>query len=147
MADPQVSDSSQDSDGTNRCAYRVIYGDTDQMGIVYYANYLRFFERGRCEWLREFGVPYSEIEAAGFMLPVIEANTKYVRPAKFDDEIFVETTLAHSSRVRVTFHYQIFRQDSDGDDVLLAHGTTVHACLRATGRPVRATEVLALMRS
>lgn len=130
--------------GVNRCTYRVIYGDTDQMGIVYYANYLRFFERGRCEWLREFGIPYSDIEAAGFMLPVVDCHTKYKRPALFDDEIAIETELAASSRVRVTFRYRITRAAGGGDE-LLAEGTTTHACLNQAGRPVRATEVLKLL--
>ncbi len=132
--------------GLNRCRYRVIYGDTDQMGIVYYANYLRFFERGRCEWLREFGVPYSEIEAAGFMLPVVDCHTKYKRPALFDDEILIDTELTASSRVRVTFRYRILRAKEDEEEVL-AEGSTTHACLNREGRPVRATEILTLFQA
>ena len=62
-------------------SYRVIYGDTDQMGIVYYANYLRWFEKGRSEFLREIGLPYSIIEQQGFHFPVVEVSCRYVESA------------------------------------------------------------------
>src|SRR6185436_21096087 len=74
---------------------RVIYGDTDQMGFVYYANYLRFFEAGRNEYLRAKGAPYREVEAElGIRLPVVEATVHYKAPARYDDLLVVETELA-----------------------------------------------------
>jgi acyl-CoA thioester hydrolase len=78
--------------------YRVIYGDTDQMGVVYYANYLRWFEMGRTELLRQIGATYSSVEEAGFFFPVTEVSCRYLKPARFDDEITVETTLTALGR-------------------------------------------------
>ena len=115
----------------NLTTYRVIYGDTDQMGVAYYANYLRWFEMGRTELLREIGLPYSSIEEKGFFFPVIEASCRYLKPARFDDEIAIETTLAALSRVTLEFSYRISRK-SDGQ--LLAEGTTRHACVDREGK-------------
>jgi len=72
------------------CSYRVIYGDTDQMGIVYYANYLRWFEKGRSEFLRQIGLPYSIIEQQGFSFPVVEVNCRYAQSAHYDDVVRIE---------------------------------------------------------
>jgi acyl-CoA thioester hydrolase len=116
----------------NRCTYRVIYGDTDQMGVVYYANYLAFFERGRCEYMRERRFDYAELERAGFILPVTEAHVKYRAPAKFDDLLTIETKMADASRVTATFQYRVLR-----DDAVLVEGTTTHACLSKDGLPQR----------
>ena len=73
-------------------SYRVIYGDTDQMGVVYYANYLRWFESGRSEILRQIGLPDSTIESQGFDFPVVEVNCRYTQSARYDDLIKIETT-------------------------------------------------------
>lgn len=118
----------------SRCTYRVIYGDTDQMGVVYYANYLAFFERGRCEYMRERAFDYAAFERDGFMLPVTEAFVKYRRPARFDDLLVIETIMTAASRITATFSYRVLR---DGDSALLVEGTTTHACLTREGRPVR----------
>ena len=67
----------------NQCSYRVIYGDTDQMGIVYYANYLRWFEKGRSEFLRQIGLPYSIIEQQGFSFPVVEVRYSLVTRSRY----------------------------------------------------------------
>lgn len=116
----------------NRSTYRVIYGDTDQMGVVYYANYLALFERGRCEYMRERAFDYGALEREGFFLPVVEANVKYRSPAKFDDLLTIEADITAASRITCTFSYRILRGDT-----LLCEGTTVHACLSRAGRPVR----------
>lgn len=116
----------------NRSTYRVIYGDTDQMGVVYYANYLAFFERGRCEYMRERSFDYGGLEREGFFLPVVEANVKYRAPARFDDLITIEADITAASRITCTFSYRVLREDT-----LLCEGTTVHACLSRVGRPVR----------
>lgn len=115
------------------CEYRVIYGDTDQMGVVYHANYLRFFERGRCELMRALAFPYGKVEEAGVLLPVIDAQVSYKQPARFDDLVHIETTVGPITRVRVSFTYRLHREDG----TLLATGTTVHACINAQGKPVR----------
>jgi acyl-CoA thioester hydrolase len=116
----------------NSSTYRVIYGDTDQMGVVYYANYLALFERGRCEYMRSLAFDYAEFEREGFMLPVSEAYVKYRAPAKFDDLVTIEADITATTRVTATFAYRILR-----DTTLLAEGTTTHACLTREGRPVR----------
>jgi acyl-CoA thioester hydrolase len=118
----------------NVCFYRVIYGDTDQMGVVYYANYLRWFEMGRTELLRQLGAPYSSIEERGLFFPVIEVSSRYVKSARFDDEIAVETYIQEIERATIVFGYRILRKN---DGALLAEGTTRHACLDRQGKAVR----------
>ena len=113
--------------------HRVLYGDTDQMGVVYYANYLRFFEGARNEWIRAHGITYAEIEAAGLMLPVIDAQVKYARPARYDDLLEIEVDVS-ATRVRLRFDYRTRRA---GDEQLLVGGHTVHASVNKDGRPTR----------
>src|SRR5438105_5103832 len=86
---------------------RVRYAETDKMGVVYYANYLVWFEVGRTDLLREAGWTYREMEADGFGLPVMEAHCEYHRPARYDDEVEVNTNGELLSPVRVKFAYQI----------------------------------------
>jgi acyl-CoA thioester hydrolase len=113
--------------------YRVIYGDTDQMGVAYYANYLRWFEMGRSEWLREAGTPYPSIEARGLFFPVSEATCRYLRPARYDEPITIETELASLGRASLVFSYRV----RGGDGLLLAEGKTKHACVDRRGRVCR----------
>jgi acyl-CoA thioester hydrolase len=109
---------------------RVIYGDTDQMGVVYYANYLRYFEAGRNEFIRAKGLTYREFEARfGLMLPVVDAQVSYRAPARYDDVVTVETRLMEVKRASLRFGYHIVR----GPDVV-ATGHTVHACVDLEGR-------------
>lgn len=123
----------------NVTSLRVIYGDTDQMGIVYYANYLRWFEKGRSEFLRQIGLPYANIEQQGFHFPVIEVTCRYTQAARYDDIIRIETELAEVGRARLTFRYRVAREP---DDAVLAVGSTRHACVGHSGRPVRIPEAL-----
>jgi len=125
---------------TNITAYRVIYGDTDQMGVVYYANYLRWFERGRSEFLRGIGLPYANIEAAGYHFPVAEVTCRYAQSARYDDVIEIATTLVELSRVSLSFEYKISRQE---DQLLLATGSTKHACIDREGQVKRIPKMLA----
>ncbi|RMG15466.1 MAG: acyl-CoA thioesterase [Planctomycetota bacterium] len=119
---------------------RVIYGDTDAMGIVYYGNYMRFLEVGRVEHLRALGKAYAEIEALGYQIPVAEVRLKYLRPARYDDVVEVRTR-AEASRAAIRFDYRLVRT-ADGE--LLAKGFTRHACVdSARGRAVRLPAVLA----
>jgi acyl-CoA thioester hydrolase len=109
---------------------RVIYGDTDQMGIVYYANYLRFFEAGRNEFIRARGLRYRDFETRfGLRLPVAEAQVSYRSPARYDDLLTVETSLSEIKRASARFGYRIVRGGE-----LLATGHTVHACVDLEGR-------------
>jgi acyl-CoA thioester hydrolase len=116
---------------------RVRYAETDQMGIVYYANYLVWFEVGRTDLLRHGGWSYREMEGDGFSLPVVEAHTDYRQPARYDDDLEIRTTGALLSPVRVRFDYTIERP---ADRATLATGHTVHAALDRSGRPRRLPE-------
>jgi acyl-CoA thioester hydrolase len=89
---------------TNITSYRVIYGDTDQMGVVYYANYLHWFERGRSEFLRQIGLPYAVIEQQGFHFPVVEVSCRYTQSARYDDVIRIETQLTEVGRAALSFN-------------------------------------------
>jgi acyl-CoA thioester hydrolase len=109
---------------------RVIYGDTDQMGVVYYANYLRFFEAARNEFIRAKGLRYRDFERDhGLLLPVVEAAVQYHRPARYDDLLTVEIALAEARRATARFGYRVLREGEP-----LATGHTVHACLDLEGR-------------
>ena len=107
---------------------RVRYAETDQMGIVYYANYLVWFELGRVELLRSLGLAYSQMEKDHkLILPVVEANCRYRAPARYDDEILIETRPAFVRNSVLKFAYRILRAGHDGTDPkLLAEGETVH---------------------
>jgi acyl-CoA thioester hydrolase len=113
---------------------RVRYADTDQMGVVYYANYLVWFEVGRTEWLRQSGVTYRDIEESGIILPVIEVKCEYRQPARYDDEIEIRTQGTLVSAVRVQFDYEIVRRPQG---LVAAVGRTVHASVDSGGRPRR----------
>ncbi|MDF1593517.1 MAG: thioesterase family protein [Desulfobacterales bacterium] len=118
----------------HRTTSRVIYGDTDNMGVAYYANYLRWFEVGRTEMFRFLGITYKSIETKGVYLPVSEAFCKYKSPARYDDLIVIETTLDTGVRAGFKFDYSIFREDGKK---LLVQGYTKHACLNGSGKVIR----------
>ena len=104
------------------------------MGVVYYANYLVWFEVGRTEWLRETGWSYREMELEGVALPVIEAHAEYRRPARYDDDLEISTSVELITPVRIRFNYEVWRK---GEESPLATGHTVHAALDVNGRPCR----------
>ena len=107
---------------------RVRYAETDQMGIVYYANYLVWFELGRVELLRSLGLAYSQLEKEHeCILPVVEATCRYRSPARYDDEILIETHPAMLRESVLKFAYRILRKGADDvQPTLLAEGETVH---------------------
>ncbi len=114
---------------------RVRYADTDQMGVVYYAKYLEYFEVARTEALRAIGLPYAELERIGFMLPVAEATVTYYKGARYDDELLVTAVLkpTHSPRVHITYEVT-FAQTGE----IAAKGETTLVFVNAvTGKPVR----------
>ena len=127
---------------------RVRYAETDQMGIVYYANYLVWFEIGRVELLRSLGLAYSLLETDhGCILPVIEATCRYRAPARYDDEILIETRPAFLRGSVLKFAYRILRKAPGGEEPqLLAEGETVHVVcdgeLNKTLLPARYAEAL-----
>jgi acyl-CoA thioester hydrolase len=124
---------------TYSTTYRVIYGDTDTMGVAYYANYLRWFEIGRTELFRFLGMPYHVIEERGIFLPVSEAYCKYAAPARYDDLLTIRTDLDSAVKGGMKFNYRIL--DQDGEKIL-ATGHTLHAFMDKTGRVVRPPKFL-----
>lgn len=120
---------------------RVIYGDCDPMGVVYYANYLRYFEVGRGELMRALGRTYRQVEEGGLLLPVTEASCRYRSPARYDDLLHLETRVTRAHGARVCFAYTLTR---DAGAVLVT-GATEHAVVNSDGRPTRLPDDLRLL--
>ena len=99
---------------------RIRYAETDQMGYVYYGNYATFYEVARVEALRSLNFSYNELEKSGIMLPVLELQIKYVKPAFYDDEIVIETTITDMPKARIKFEYKTFNPKGE----LLNFGNT-----------------------
>ncbi len=114
--------------------YRVIYGDTDKMGISYYGNYFRWFEGARSEYFRALGLPYTECEKRGIYLPVVETSAKYFSPSTYDDVIVVRTSVSELTRSSIRFQYQVFKKDHSK---LLVAGDSVHVFVDASMKPIR----------
>jgi acyl-CoA thioester hydrolase len=112
----------------------VRYAETDQMGVVYYANYLVWFEVGRTDWLRQTGWTYRDMERDGVSLPVIEAHCEYRHPSRYDDEITISTRATLVTAVRIRFDYEVTRT---ADNDIAAVGHTVHAAVDGSGKPCR----------
>jgi len=120
---------------------RVLYGDTDAGGVVYNANYLRYFEIGRTELMRQWICSYRDIEKLGFVLPVTECWSRFKAPAFYDDLLLIETTIAEVSTVKCQFSYRILRQEEGlTRPKLLVKGYTVHAAVTREGRLTRLPE-------
>jgi acyl-CoA thioester hydrolase len=113
---------------------RVRYAETDKMGVVYYANYLVWFEVGRCEWLRSTGYSYNELETDGTILPVIEAHCSYRRPLRYDDDVEIRARATLLSPARVRFDYDVVPVGAFEPS---ASGWTEHCGIDPTGRPRR----------
>jgi acyl-CoA thioester hydrolase len=114
--------------------YRVIYADTDRMGVTYYGHYFRFFEAGRNEYFRALGLPYTECERKGVFLPVGEAHAKYIAPSTYDDELIVRTSVSHLGASTIKFQYQVIKKDSGK---VITTGDTLHVFVDKTLRPCR----------
>ena len=118
---------------------RVRYGETDQMGFVYYGVYAQYYEVGRVELLRSLGVSYKEIEAMGFSLPVVKLNINYKKPAFYDDELTLKTTVKVMPSAKIIFEYEIFNENRD----LLNTGEVVLVFInKDTGKPCFAPEFI-----
>ena len=92
---------------------RVRYGETDQMGFVYYGVYAQYYEVGRVEAMRSLGFSYKEMEEGGVLMPVINLSIDYKKPAKYDDEVRIVTTVKEIPNIRITFHYECFNQKNE----------------------------------
>lgn len=124
---------------TNKTSIRVRYGETDQMGVVYHANYVNFFEIGRTEWLRSLGTTYKSLETSGVFLPVIGIEIDYKKSAKYDDVLIIESSLIEKPNVRIQFSHKIYNQDG----ILLVTGISKLVFLdKKNNRPVRCPEFL-----
>ncbi len=115
---------------------RVRYGETDRMGYCYYGNYATFFEVARVEAIKKIGFSYRQMEDEGIALPVLDYNVKFYKPAFYDDEILIKTTITELPGARIKFNYQCFN-----DDLLLNEATTTLVFVNIqTGKPRQAPE-------
>lgn len=109
------------------------------MGVVYHGNYAQFFELGRTEWLRKLGVTYKDMEISGLMLPVISLTCNFIKSAKYDDVLTIETILLKKPMVKIEFDYKITNQN----DELICTGNSVLAFMKTkTNRPTRCPDYL-----
>ena len=123
----------------NQILYRVPYADTDQMGVVYYANYLVLFERVRNEFFRNISYPYSRMESEGVMLPVVEAHVDYKNPAFYDDLLTLTAKVAHMKGCRIRMECEVFNESGQ----VICKGYTVHCFMsKETRKPVRCPDSL-----
>jgi acyl-CoA thioester hydrolase len=113
---------------------RVIFGDTDQMGVVYYANYLRFFEASRAAYLRALGRSHADLDRMGVALPVVEAHCRYRSPSRYEDLLDIEVHVTEVRGASMRFEY-VVRRDDSGTATVIAEGFTRHAVIRPDGRP------------
>lgn len=117
--------------------YRVRYGDTDKMGISYYANYFVWFEAARTEYFRALGLPYTECEKQGIFLPVVETQAKYYLPSTYDDLVVVRTSVSEVGKSTLRFEYEVIHKETQKR---LVTGYSVHVFVGANMRPVRVPE-------
>ncbi|MES2107353.1 MAG: thioesterase family protein [Bacteroidota bacterium] len=113
---------------------RVRYGETDQMGYMYYGNYASFYEVGRVEMLRSLGLTYSGMEASGIMMPVVELNCRYLKPALYDEEITIRVIMEEMPRIRIHFKYELYNEKQElintGETLLVfINMTTTRPCI------------------
>jgi acyl-CoA thioester hydrolase len=114
--------------------YRVIYADTDRMGVTYYANYFRLFEAARNEYFRALGLPYTECEKKGIFLPVGSAHAKYLAPSTYDDELIIRTSVSHLGTSSIKFEYQVINVKTQK---VITTGDTLHIFVSRQMKPCR----------
>ena len=118
---------------------RVRYGETDQMGYVYYGNYATYYEVARVESLRQLGFAYKDLEKDGIMLPVLENHTRFMAPATYDELLTIRTTIKDRPGVRIRFHYEIFNETKE----MINKGETLLVFVNMkTGKPCRPPETM-----
>lgn len=119
---------------TNTCQTRVRYGETDQMGYCYYGNYAQFLEIGRVECLRSLNFSYKVLEDNGILLPVLDLNIKYIKPAFYDDLLTIETKISSLPKARIEFTYQIF---NEANELITTATTTLVFISKDTMKPIQ----------
>lgn len=125
---------------TSKTSIRVRYAETDQMGFVYYGNYAQFFEVARVEMLRDWGFSYKQLEKSGVLLPVLEFNIRYFKPAVYDDVLSIETRIEQMPSARIRFDYKIF---NEAEELLNEAFTTLVFVDSQTRKPRRAPAEMA----
>lgn len=124
---------------SDKIQFRVRYGETDQMSYAYHGNYAAYFEMGRTEWLRKLGVSYKKMEEEGIMLPVINLNTNYIKPAKYDDILTLKTTLIKRPSAKIEFAFEIHNKN---DELLTTAKATLVFVNMVTNKPTRAPKYI-----
>lgn len=127
---------------TETISVRVRYQETDQMGVVYHANYLTYFELGRVEWLRSKGLDYAALEKSGVLLPVVNVTVNYQSPARYDQLINVVTTLEKIGGASVVFNTQII---AENETVLVDGRVTLVATDAKNFKPIKLPDQLRLL--
>jgi acyl-CoA thioester hydrolase len=120
---------------------RVRYAETDQMGVVYHANYLNWFEQARTEWTRHHGITYRSLEHQGLYLPVVNLTIQYRNAARYDDEIEVNVCVVELTPLRISFEYEVLGRDPVGNPSLLVTGNSEHVWVDRDWKPIRLSKV------
>ncbi|MEO1049612.1 MAG: thioesterase family protein [Bacteroidota bacterium] len=125
---------------TSETKVRVRYGETDQMGFVYYGNYAMYYEVARVESLRQLGLAYKDLEAQGVMMPVLENKSRFISPAKYDELLTIKVFVRSKPTVKIKFEYEIYNETAE----LIHQGETLLAFVNMeSGRPCRPPEIMA----
>ena len=118
---------------------RVLYADTDAMGVVYHTNYIKWFELGRNEFMRQLGVPYTELTNIGLNLPLIKLSCEYLKFATYDQLLNIETEFEYIKKATVRYNSRIWDENKEN---LIAEGYTIHACTNNEGKIRRIPKLL-----
>jgi acyl-CoA thioester hydrolase len=118
---------------------RVIYADTDAMGVVYHTNYIKWFELGRNEFMRQLGVPYTELGKLGLNLPLIKVSCDYLKFSTYDQLLIIETKFDYIKRASIRFNSRIWDENKEN---VLVEGYTIHACTNNEGKIRRIPKLL-----
>ena len=124
---------------SNTTKVRVLYADTDAMGVVYHTNYIKWFEIGRSELMRQLGVPYTELGKVGLNLPLIKVSCEYLKFATYDQLLTVETEFDYIKKATVRYNSRIWNENKEN---LIAEGYTIHVCTNNEGKIRRIPKLL-----
>lgn len=125
---------------TAETTLRVQYYETDQMGVVHHSNYIRYYEMGRTDAIRQLGLSYKALEDSGTFMPIVNVYSRYVKPAFYDEILTIKTIVKEAPSVKIVFYYEIYNEAGE----LLNEGSTTLAFTDAmTGRPKRGSSMLA----
>jgi acyl-CoA thioester hydrolase len=123
----------------NKISFRIRYGETDQMGYAHHGNYAQYFEMGRIEFLRSVGISYKKMEEDGLILPVHSINTRFFKPARYDDLVTLKTTLRETPSARIIFDYEIFNEK---EELITKGDTTLVFVDTSKNRPIKIPKYL-----